>query len=212
MIRKTSKKWLITLLLIICYSSISVAQQTIQLSGKSQGKRFDGIGVVNGGGATSVLLKDYPEQQRNEIMDMVYKPMFGGSVSSLLVEIPGDGNCTLVITRVKRDQKELIGGAEQQAMILARTDMEIGGEYTLASVKIEGVNACQWHSLKLRLLGDELTGFVDGKEVVKATSAHYLRGMAGLMAPLQKQRICTPYFDNLKIQPIGRTKGYKRWI
>ena len=122
MIRKTSKKWLITLLLIICYSSISVAQQTIQLSGKSQGKRFDGIGVVNGGGATSVLLKDYPEQQRNEIMDMVYKPMFGGSVSSLLVEIPGDGNCTLVITRGKRDQKELIGGAEQQAMILARTD------------------------------------------------------------------------------------------
>lgn len=94
MIKKTSKKWLITLSFIICCSLISVAQQSIQLSGKSQGKLFDGIGAVNGGGATSVLLKDYPEQQRNEIMDMVYKPMFDASVSSLFVEIPGDGNST----------------------------------------------------------------------------------------------------------------------
>lgn len=71
-----------------------MAQQTVCLSDRSTGKRFDGIGIVNGGGATSVLLKDYPERQRNEIMDMVYKPMFGASVSSLLVEIPGDGNST----------------------------------------------------------------------------------------------------------------------
>lgn len=70
--KKTSKKWLLTLSFIIGCSSMSVAQQTIQLSGRSQGKRFDGIGVVNGGGATSVLLKDYPEQQRKEIMDLVY--------------------------------------------------------------------------------------------------------------------------------------------
>ncbi|MEO6014767.1 MAG: hypothetical protein ABIQ30_14420 [Devosia sp.] len=56
--------------------------------------RFDGIGVVNGGGATSVLLKDYPEPQRGQILDMVYRPKFGASVSALLVEIPGDGNST----------------------------------------------------------------------------------------------------------------------
>lgn len=68
--------------------------QTIELSGKAGGKRFDGIGLVNGGGATSVLLKDYPEPQRSQILDMVYKPMFGASVSSLFVEIPGDGNST----------------------------------------------------------------------------------------------------------------------
>ena len=76
-------------------STLSVAaQQTVTISGKNTGKRFDGIGIVNGGGATSVLLKDYPEKQRSEIMDMVYKPMFGASVSALLVEIPGDGNST----------------------------------------------------------------------------------------------------------------------
>ena len=68
--------------------------QTITLDGSAGGPRFDGIGVVNGGGATSVLLKDYPEPQRSQILDLVYKPKFGASVSALLVEIPGDGNST----------------------------------------------------------------------------------------------------------------------
>jgi galactosylceramidase len=68
--------------------------QTIQLRGDTGGSRFDGIGVVNGGGATSVLLKDYPEPQRSQILDLVFKPKTGASVSALLVEIPGDGNST----------------------------------------------------------------------------------------------------------------------
>lgn len=67
---------------------------TVELRGDAGGKRFDGIGIVNGGGATSVLLKDYPEPQRSQILDMVFKPNFGASVSALLVEIPGDGNST----------------------------------------------------------------------------------------------------------------------
>ena len=123
------------------------------------------------------------------------------------LKLDDKGNCTLVLSRGKPDPKELIGDAEQQALILARTDKEVGGEYTLASAKIEGINACQWHSLTLRFVGDELTGFVDGREVVKATSAHYPHGMAGLMASLQQNRVSTPYFDNLKIHPIGRTKA-----
>jgi len=68
--------------------------QTVKLDGHAGGKRFDGIGIVDGGGSTSVLLKDYPEPQRSQIMDMVFKPKFGASVSALLVEIPGDGNST----------------------------------------------------------------------------------------------------------------------
>jgi galactosylceramidase len=68
--------------------------QRIQLKGDAGGKRFDGIGIVDGGGATSVLLKDYPEPQRSQILDLMYKPKFGASVSALLVEIPGDGNAT----------------------------------------------------------------------------------------------------------------------
>ena len=75
-------------------AALDAVAQVVQLNGHAGGKRFDGIGVVNGGGATSVLLKDYPEPQRSQILDLVYKPKFGASVSALLVEIPGDGNAT----------------------------------------------------------------------------------------------------------------------
>jgi len=70
------------------------AEQTITLDGAAGGPRFDGIGIVEGGGGTGVLLKDYPEPQRGEILDLVFTPKFGASVSALYVEIPGDGNAT----------------------------------------------------------------------------------------------------------------------
>jgi galactosylceramidase len=84
----------VVLMLLVCTGATGAAVQIVELNGDAGGKRFDGIGVVNGGGATSVLLKDYPEPQRTQILDMVYKPKFGASVSALLVEIPGDGNST----------------------------------------------------------------------------------------------------------------------
>ncbi|MCX6238016.1 MAG: galactosylceramidase [Bacteroidia bacterium] len=68
--------------------------QTINIDGAAGGKRFDGIGAVSGGGATSVLLKDYPEPQRDQVLDLLFKPNFGASISALLVEVPGDGNST----------------------------------------------------------------------------------------------------------------------
>jgi galactosylceramidase len=72
----------------------ALADQAIDLKGDAGGKRFDGIGAVSGGGATSVLLKDYPEPQRSQILDLLFKPKFGASMSALLVEVPGDGNST----------------------------------------------------------------------------------------------------------------------
>ena len=83
---------------VACAVAPAKAQQpamTIaQLDGQAGGKTFEGIGIVDGGGATSVLLKDYPEPQRAQILDLVYRPKFGASVSALYVEIPGDGNST----------------------------------------------------------------------------------------------------------------------
>ena len=117
------------------------------------------------------------------------------------------GHCTLILTRGKRDQKELIGDKEQQALILARKDVEIGGEYTLAEADVKGVSACQWHNIKLRFDGDQITGHIDGVEVVRATSDHYGRGMAGLIAPLHQRSVSTPYFDNVCIAPLGRTQA-----
>ena len=64
------------------------------LDGAAGGRRFDGLGAVSGGGATSVLLKDYPEPQRSQMLDLLFKPDFGAAMSALFVEIPGDGNST----------------------------------------------------------------------------------------------------------------------
>jgi galactosylceramidase len=68
------------------------ADQSVDLRGDAGGKRFDGIGAVSGGGITSVLLKDYPQPQRSQVLDLLFKPKFGASMSTLLVEVAGDGN------------------------------------------------------------------------------------------------------------------------
>ena len=68
--------------------------QTIVLDASAPGKLFDGIGAVSGGGATSVLLKDYPQAQRDQILDILFKPNFAASMQTLYVEVGGDGNST----------------------------------------------------------------------------------------------------------------------
>lgn len=132
---------------------------------------------------------------------------YGVWAKGYYLKINEHGLCQLYITRGKLDQKELIGDAEQQALILARKDIEVGGEYVLDSAQVQGITAGKWHNLKLRFEGDEITGYVDGKQVVRATSDRYQHGMAGIMAPLQQRRVSTPYFDNLTITPLGRTKA-----
>ena len=44
-----------------CAPKPDPSAQQITLDGEAGGVVFDGLGLVNGGGATSVLLKDYPE-------------------------------------------------------------------------------------------------------------------------------------------------------
>ncbi len=127
---------------------------------------------------------------------------YGVWAKGYYLKLDDQGRCTLILTRGKLDQKELIGDKEQQAAILARKDVEIGGEYTLAEAQVAGIAACQWHNLRLRFLGDQITGYVDGNEVVKATSDHYRKGMAGLIAPQHERGISTPYFDNVRISPL----------
>jgi galactosylceramidase len=75
-------------------SSLLQADQTVIIDGGGPARRFDGIGAVSGGGGTSVLLKDYPETQRRQILDLLFQPNFGASISALYVEVGGDGNST----------------------------------------------------------------------------------------------------------------------
>ncbi|MFT7810514.1 galactocerebrosidase [Arapaima gigas] len=58
------------------------------------GRRFDGIGGLSGGGATSRLLVNYAEPYRSQILDYLFKPNFGASLHILKVEIGGDAQTT----------------------------------------------------------------------------------------------------------------------
>ena len=67
---------------------------SITIDGTSPGRVFDGVGAISGGGATSRLLLDYPAQERNEVLDYLFKPGYGASLQLLKVEIGGDTNTT----------------------------------------------------------------------------------------------------------------------
>src|SRR5947207_2771629 len=60
---------------------------------QDEGRTFEGIGAVSAG-ASSRLLIDYPEPQRSEILDYLFKPNFGAGIQHLKVEIGGDVNST----------------------------------------------------------------------------------------------------------------------
>ena len=66
---------------------------TIALDGNDQGRVYDGRGGLSAG-ANSRLLIDYPEPQRSQILDFLFKPNFGASLQVLKVEIGGTVNST----------------------------------------------------------------------------------------------------------------------
>lgn len=72
----------------------AVAATSITINGASGGRTFDGVGAVSGGGGNSRLLIDYPEPQRGQILDYLFKPGYGAALQILKVEIGGDTNST----------------------------------------------------------------------------------------------------------------------
>jgi hypothetical protein len=70
------------------------AQEThIVIEGASGGRIFDGLGAASAG-ASSRLLIDYPEPQRSQILDYLFKPGYGAALQRLKVEIGADVNST----------------------------------------------------------------------------------------------------------------------
>src|SRR5437868_12892693 len=73
----------------------ALAQTTaITVDGTKGGRTFDGIGAISGGGGNSRLLIDYPETQRSQILDYLFKPAYGAAPQILKIEIGGDTNST----------------------------------------------------------------------------------------------------------------------
>jgi Glycosyl hydrolase family 59/F5/8 type C domain/Galactocerebrosidase, C-terminal lectin domain len=83
------------MLLSLLIAEVPAADPTpvIVLDAASPGRVFEGVGGVSAG-ASSRLLFDYPEPQRSEILDDLFKPRYGASLQHLKVEIGGDVNST----------------------------------------------------------------------------------------------------------------------
>jgi O-glycosyl hydrolase len=79
---------------LLSSTAASAATTTVAVNGGIVGRTFDGVGAISGGGGNSRLLVDYPEPQRSQILDYLFKPNYGGAVQLLKLEIGGDANST----------------------------------------------------------------------------------------------------------------------
>lgn len=82
--------------LAILGCSLALAQDkttSVVLDGNAKGQMFYGIGAVSAG-ASSRLLVDYPEPERSQILDYLFKPDYGAALQHLKVEIGADANST----------------------------------------------------------------------------------------------------------------------
>jgi hypothetical protein len=71
----------------------AATEVSVTLNPAGGGRSFDGVGAISSGGNDRYLL-DYPERQRNEILDYLFTPGFGASLQLLKAEIGGDANST----------------------------------------------------------------------------------------------------------------------
>ena len=83
----------VSLLFLLASCQKPLTTTTIKADGADKGRIFEGIGGVSAG-ASSRLLPDYPEPQRSQILDYLFKPNYGASLQHLKVEVGGDTNST----------------------------------------------------------------------------------------------------------------------
>jgi galactosylceramidase len=88
---KTTTLCIVTGLLLTLGSQ--AAELGITLDPASPGGTFEGIGALSAG-ASSRQLMEYPEPQRSQVLDFLFKPKFGAAFQHLKVEIGGDMNST----------------------------------------------------------------------------------------------------------------------
>lgn len=71
----------------------SLPTLSIILDSNDKGREFEGIGAVSAGASTRNLV-DFPEKERSEVLDYLFKPGFGASLQHLKVEVGGGENST----------------------------------------------------------------------------------------------------------------------
>ena len=65
----------------------------VNVNADTRGRVFYGIGGVTSNGMTK-LLKEYPKEQREDILDLLFLPQYGAGMQVLKVEIGSDANGT----------------------------------------------------------------------------------------------------------------------
>ena len=86
-----------TIVVTASFGTVSHADTTavvVVVAPNDVGPTFDGIGGASGGGGGTRLLIDYPRPQRDDILDMLFKPFHGAALQHLKVEIGCDGDTT----------------------------------------------------------------------------------------------------------------------
>jgi galactosylceramidase len=64
------------------------------LDDSTLGLRWEGVGAISGGGATTKLLMDYDPAVASDILDFLFKPNYGLNLQILKVELGGDTDAT----------------------------------------------------------------------------------------------------------------------
>jgi hypothetical protein len=90
---KTIVSLAVTFVLAVNSTAHAENAKRVALDPRQTAAVFEGIGALSAG-ASSRLLIDYPEPQRSEILDFLFKPKFGAALQHLKVELGGDVDST----------------------------------------------------------------------------------------------------------------------
>ncbi len=85
---------LFAIVFISTTSAVSPSVTDITIDGSQAGPAFQGVGAISGGGGNSRYLIDYPEPERSQILNYLFKPDYGANIQLLKLEIGGDANST----------------------------------------------------------------------------------------------------------------------
>jgi len=86
------RPYFLALFLGVSSTAVPVQYDPIPLDPTTAHHTFEGIGGLSAG-ASSRLLFDYPEPQRSDILDLLFKPFEGASLDILKIEIGGVRFC-----------------------------------------------------------------------------------------------------------------------
>ena len=137
---------------------------------------------------------------------------YGTDPKGYYLRLGADGTYALIAVNGRAGGEDL-GDKEHQERLRAEAAAAAAagiapaekGESSVGVGKLQNFAPNRWHNVKLRFVGQNITGFVDGVQVLSVTNARFPRGMAGFVTGDTNVRH-TAYFDNLLINTVGGAK------